>query len=77
MSESRSEELRDIWPEDTKHTRRCFQLLRRAYVEARYSKHYKITEEELEWLSSQLDKLGQAIKGFVKAILKSWKISFS
>ncbi|MGD8327286.1 MAG: hypothetical protein PVF65_10245 [Sphingomonadales bacterium] len=70
MSESRSEELRDIWPEDTKHTRRCFQLLRRAYVEARYSKHYKITEEELEWLSSQLDKLGQAIKRLCESYIE-------
>ena len=31
---------------------RCFELLRRAYVDARYSPHYKISAEELTWLDS-------------------------
>lgn len=35
------------WPRDTKFNQRCFELLRRAYVDARYSPHYKITVEEL------------------------------
>lgn len=61
MSESRSEALRDIWPEDTKLARRCFQLLRRAYVEARYSKHYKILEEELGFLNTHISKLTASI----------------
>ena len=37
----------EIFPLDTKIHRRRFHLLKRAYVEARYSEHYKITEEEL------------------------------
>jgi HEPN domain-containing protein len=43
-----------LFPRDTKHHRRCFELLKRAYVEARYSEHYKITEEELRWLGEQV-----------------------
>jgi predicted nucleotidyltransferase/HEPN domain-containing protein len=43
-----------LFPRDTKHHRRCFELLKRAYVEARYSEHYKITAEELRWLGEQV-----------------------
>jgi len=71
MSESRSEELRDIWPEDTKHARRSFQLLRRAYVEARYSKHFRITEEELSWLHKRIAILMAAILTSIKDKLQN------
>src|SRR3546814_14068432 len=40
----------EAWPRDDKFSRRCFELLRLAYVNARYSPHYKITAEELEWI---------------------------
>jgi predicted nucleotidyltransferase len=35
--------LAEAWPRETKFERRCFELLREAYVKARYSKHYKIS----------------------------------
>jgi uncharacterized protein len=46
-----------LFPQDTKYHRRCFELLKRAYVEARYSEHYKITQEELTWLGEQVKQL--------------------
>lgn len=46
-----------VFPQDTKFHRRCVELLKRAYVEARYSEHYSITEEELEWLAGEVRKL--------------------
>jgi uncharacterized protein len=46
-----------LFPQDTKYHRRCFELLKRAYVEARYSEHYKITQEELTWLDEQVKQL--------------------
>ena len=49
--------LRDAWPRGQKPYNRYFDLLKRAYVEARYSKHYEITKEELEWLEGQVSKL--------------------
>lgn len=49
--------LADAWPRDTKFERRCFELLREAYVKARYSEHYKIANEELAWLASRVDDL--------------------
>ncbi len=51
------EEFKSIFPLDTRAARRYFQLLKRAYVEARYSKHYKITEEELDWLAERVELL--------------------
>ncbi|PZM10467.1 HEPN domain-containing protein [Rhizobium tubonense] len=41
------------WPRDTRIVRRRFELLSRAYVEARYSSQYNITVEELEWLTER------------------------
>ena len=49
--------LRPVWPRNDRQTRRRFELLKRAYVEARYSKHYKITEEELAWLAGCVKEL--------------------
>jgi predicted nucleotidyltransferase/HEPN domain-containing protein len=42
------------WPRDTRAAKRSFELLRRAYVEARYSPHYRVTEDELAWLSERV-----------------------
>ena len=47
--------LKAVWPNETKFERRCYELLRSAYVKARYSRHYKITAEELAWLLSRLN----------------------
>lgn len=46
--------LRAAWPRGRKPYRRYFELLKRAYVEARYSPHYEITREELTWLEGCL-----------------------
>lgn len=45
--------LVEAWPRGTKFERRCFDLLRQAYVNARYSPHYAITDEELSWLGER------------------------
>ncbi len=49
--------LAEAWPRETKFERRCFELLREAYVKARYSKHYKISAEELTWLTERVEVL--------------------
>lgn len=46
--------LTEAWPRGTKFERRCFELLRQAYVNARYSPHYAITAEELIWLGERV-----------------------
>jgi predicted nucleotidyltransferase/HEPN domain-containing protein len=49
--------LAEAWPRETKFERRCFELLREAYVKARYSEHYKISSEELAWLTERVETL--------------------
>ncbi len=50
-----------IWPKDTKRERSLFEKLKAAYVKARYSKHYRITEDELAWLGERVEELGQVV----------------
>jgi len=40
---------------------RSFEKLKDAYVKARYSKHYRISEEELTWLGTQVEELGRIV----------------
>lgn len=54
-------ELFNIFPRDTKEQRRRLDLLRRAYVDARYRrKTYRITETELDWLADRIQQLETA-----------------
>ena len=55
-------ELIEVWPRNTKFAQRCFELLRQAYVNARYSPHYKITAEELDWLAERIDLLQRLVR---------------
>ncbi|WP_339703835.1 HEPN domain-containing protein [uncultured Sphingosinicella sp.] len=50
-----------VWPRDTKNERTLFEKLKEAYVKARYSKHYRISEEELDWLGAQVEELGRVV----------------
>jgi predicted nucleotidyltransferase/HEPN domain-containing protein len=50
-----------VWPNDNRQQRAMFEKLKEAYVKARYSKHYSIAEEELEWLGEQVEELGRVV----------------
>jgi predicted nucleotidyltransferase/HEPN domain-containing protein len=50
-----------VWPGDTRAERGRFEKLKEAYVKARYSKHYRITPEELDWLATQIEELGRVV----------------
>lgn len=54
--------LIDAWPREEKFERRAFELLRQAYVNARYSPHYKISEKELAWLTERVAVLRQLVE---------------
>jgi len=53
--------LQGIWPMDARKERAMFEKLKDAYVKARYSKHYRISEEELAWLGARVEELGQVV----------------
>ena len=51
-----------VWPTDNRKERAMFEKLKDAYVKARYSKHYRITAEELTWLGSCVEELGRVVQ---------------
>lgn len=53
--------LADVWPQDGRRERAMFEKLKDAYVKARYSKHYRISEEELAWLGARVEELGRVV----------------
>lgn len=61
LSEGLDRRLYGIWPEATHRERAMFQKLKEAYTKARYSKHYRISEEELAWLGERVEELGRIV----------------
>ncbi|MBJ7537763.1 HEPN domain-containing protein [Marinomonas transparens] len=59
----------DIFPMNSKFHRRSFRRLQRAYIDARYSEHYEITVEELDYLQSEVAKLQALTKSVCHAHL--------
>lgn len=53
--------LVNVWPGDNRKQRAMFEKLKEAYVKARYSKHYRITAEELAWIAEQVEELGRVV----------------
>src|SRR5690554_1256118 len=53
--------LVDCWPRELRTDRARFEKLKEAYVKARYSKHYRISEEDLTWLGHCVEELGRAV----------------
>jgi hypothetical protein len=51
-----------VWPTDTRKDRAMFEKLKDAYVKARYSKHYRISAEELAWLGACVEELGRVVR---------------
>ncbi|WP_337180618.1 HEPN domain-containing protein [Sphingopyxis granuli] len=58
--------LIEAWPRGDKFSRRCFELLRLAYVNACYSPSYEITAEELGWIGERVSVL----EGLVETICR-------
>jgi uncharacterized protein len=61
-----------IFPRKTSEERRLFELLRKAYTEARYNRNYKITKKELEYLAERAKKLQKLTKEICKERIESY-----
>jgi uncharacterized protein len=59
------------WPRKLKVDQGRFDLLRRAYVESRYSKHCAITTEELTWLGERVGLLRDLVETVCKEHLEA------
>lgn len=55
-------ELIAAWPREDKFSRRCFELLRLAYVNARYSPEYRLTDEEISWIAERVAVLETLVR---------------
>jgi predicted nucleotidyltransferase/HEPN domain-containing protein len=61
-----------VFPRTTDQEKECFELLRRAYVEARYNPGYKITKEQLEYLAQRVEKLQDLTQKICEARIESY-----
>jgi uncharacterized protein len=62
QAESLEPTLRAVWPTDTKFEKRCYELLRAAYVKARYSRQYRIAADELAWIGERVRLLRDVVE---------------
>jgi len=53
--------LRSVWPNETRHQRRAYNLLKEAYIKARYSRDYKIEPDQLAWLTDRVNLLQKIV----------------
>lgn len=61
LAEGLDRRLHSVWPEANRAQRAMFQKLKEAYTKARYSKHFRISEEELSWLGERVEELGGVV----------------
>lgn len=54
--------LRTVWPTNERVQKRAYNLLREAYIKARYSREYEISPEELNWLSERVGVLQELVR---------------
>jgi predicted nucleotidyltransferase/HEPN domain-containing protein len=64
--------LLPIFPQATAEQKECFDLLKRAYVEARYNPRYRITKGQLEYLAERVKKLQRLTKRICQARIESY-----
>lgn len=61
---AQSNDFLTIFPLATQEQKHCFELLEKAYIEARYNKNYSIKKEQLEYLISRVEKLQNVVHDF-------------
>ena len=69
---SQDERITEVFPQGNREHRSCFQLLKKAYIDARYSKHYEITKEQLIWLAQRVEMLREITEELCKERIDSY-----
>jgi predicted nucleotidyltransferase/HEPN domain-containing protein len=57
LAEGMEPSIKQVWPASTRDEKRAYARLREAYIKARYSREYSITEAELRWLGERIERL--------------------
>lgn len=55
-------ELKSVWPGSNKDERQAYERLREAYIKARYSREYRISETQLVWLGERVALLQERVR---------------
>jgi len=75
MAEELEPRLKAVWPRENRFQKRCYALLRDAYVKARYSRSYVITAEQLDWIAARVavlqDLVRQACESRIETLAKA------
>ncbi|MEN5363230.1 HEPN domain-containing protein [Brevundimonas intermedia] len=74
LAEDVNTSLVETWPRESRFDRRRFELLKRAYVEARYSDQYDGSSEDLEWLMARARCLRDRVTELGKARIEELKV---
>jgi len=69
---SQEQRFSEVFPQDSRQRRSRFQLLKRAYIEARYSEHYEINAEQLDWLIERVEVLQKLTKALCREKIDSF-----
>jgi len=75
LAEDSEPRLIDAWPRATKLDRRRFELLKRAYVEARYSATYAISREDLDALAAGVRRLRDLVEAVSRERLEELRVA--
>ena len=62
LAEDKEPRLIEAWPRETRPDRRRFELVKRAYVEARYSASYEITADDLAVIATAVRNLRDIVE---------------
>jgi HEPN domain-containing protein/predicted nucleotidyltransferase len=65
-------EFEKVFPKATKEEKRLFELLQKAYIDARYKRDYTIEKNELEYLGKKVEILKEMTERICKEKIKSF-----
>ena len=66
LAEDLDRRLIEVWPRDQHRFAAWYNILNEAYVKARYSEHFEISDEALAWLIGRTEKLQSTVEAICK-----------
>ena len=64
-----------VFPRASEQQKRCFDLLKKAYIDARYKRDYAITKDELEYLAGRVRRLQDLTKRICEEKIAEHRVS--
>jgi len=73
LAEDKAQELAEVWPRDQQRFVSWFNVINEAYVKARYSRHFEINREALDWLAERVTDLIERIETICQSQIETLK----